>query len=185
MAHDHVAGLLAAQRVAGHLHRLEHVAVADLGLADPDTGGLHRLHEAEVAHHGRDHGVLDQVAALGHRQRQDRQDLVAVDVVALVVDREAPVGVAVEGEAGVRAVLEHGGLERTEVGGAAAVVDVEPVRLGADGDHLGTGGPQRPGAGLEGRAVGAVEDHLEPGERAVDGADAGGRRTPRRGSRRA
>jgi hypothetical protein len=32
VAHDHVAGLLAAERVAAGLHRLEHVAVADLGL---------------------------------------------------------------------------------------------------------------------------------------------------------
>ncbi len=71
--------------------------------------------------------------------RQDRQDLVAVDVVALVVDRQAAVGVAVEGEAGVGAVLEDRLLQRTEVGRAAAVVDVEPVGVGADRDDLGAG----------------------------------------------
>ena len=37
VAHDHVAGLLAAEGVAGELHRLEDVAVADLGLPDADA----------------------------------------------------------------------------------------------------------------------------------------------------
>ena len=48
------------------------------------------------------------------------------------------------------------------MGGAAAVVDVEPVGLGVDRDHLGAGVAQRPRTGLGGGAVGAVEDDLEP-----------------------
>ena len=38
LAHDHVAGLLAAERVAADPHRLEHVAVADLGLPHAEPG---------------------------------------------------------------------------------------------------------------------------------------------------
>ena len=34
LAHDDVAGLLAAEREAALVHRLEHVAVADAGLHD-------------------------------------------------------------------------------------------------------------------------------------------------------
>ena len=142
-AHDHVAGLLAAERVAADPHRLEHVAVADLGLPDAEPGRLHRLDEAEVAHHRGHDGVVDEPAGLGHPERQDREELVAVDVVALVVDGQAAVGVAVEGDAGVGAVLDDGRLQRAEVGGAAAVVDVEAVGLGADHDDLGAGRPQR------------------------------------------
>ena len=112
VAHDHVAGLLATEGVAGDLHRLEHVAVADLGLAHPDAGGAHGLHEAEVAHHGRDDGVLGEPALLVQREREDREELVAVDDVALGVDRQAAVGVAVEREADVGAVLEDGRLQR-------------------------------------------------------------------------
>ena len=99
-------GLLTAEGVAGDLHRLEDVAVADLGLADADPGGLHRADEAEVAHHGRHDGVLDQHALVAQREREHGEDLVAVDDVALVVDGQAPVGVAVEAEAGVGAVLD-------------------------------------------------------------------------------
>ena len=87
-----------------------------------------------------------ELAGLGHAEGEDREDLVAVDVLALVVDGQAAVGVAVEGEADVGAVLDHGRLERREVGRAAAVVDVEPVGLGADHDDLGAGGPAAPSA---------------------------------------
>ena len=59
---------------------------------------------------------------------EDRHDLVAVHFVAFVVHGEAAVGVAVVGDAQVGAVLHHGGLERAQVGGADAVVDVQAVR---------------------------------------------------------
>ena len=111
VAHDHVAGLLTTEGVAGDLHRLEHVAVADLGLAHPDAGPLHGLHEAEVAHHGGHDRVLDEPALVAQREGEHGEQLVAVDDGALVVDREAAVGVAVEGEADVGAVLQHRGLQ--------------------------------------------------------------------------
>ena len=53
------------------------------------------------------------------------------------VDREAPVGVAVEGEAGVGPVLDDGLLQVVEVRRAAVVVDVEAVGLGVDRDDRG------------------------------------------------
>ena len=34
-------------------------------------------------------------------------------------------------------MLDHGLLERTQVGGAAAVVDVRPVAVGEEGDDVG------------------------------------------------
>ena len=178
LAHDHVAGLLAAEGVAGDPHRLEHVAVADLGLAHADAGGPHRLHEAEVAHHGGHDGVL------GERGRARPSPSARIariwspsTTLPVVVDGQAAVGVAVEREADVGAVLEHGRLQRLEVGGAAAVVDVEPVGLGVDRDHLGAGLAQRPRPGLVGRALGAVED-----DRAA--RRAGGRSVRSRGGRR-
>ena len=63
---------------------------------------------------------------------EDGQDLVAVDLVALRVHGQAAVRVAVVRDAEVRAVLDDGGPQPLQVGGAAAVVDVQPVRVGAD-----------------------------------------------------
>ena len=63
VAEDHVAALLAAERVAARVERLEHVAVADGGLDDVDPGRLHRQAEPEVRHHRDDDGVVAQRAA--------------------------------------------------------------------------------------------------------------------------
>ena len=82
---------------------------------------------------------------------KDREDLVSVDDLAGVVDREAPVGVPVEREADVGAVLEDGLLQDLDVGRAAAVVDVGAVGLGTDRHHLGTAA-----GGLDGKCAGAA-----------------------------
>ena len=70
-------------------------------------------------------------------QREDREDLVAVDRLAGAVDGEHPVAVAVERDAEVVAALADGLLEQREVGGAATLVDVLAVRFVADRGHLG------------------------------------------------
>ena len=80
------------------------------------------------------------------------------------VHGEAAVGVAVVRDAEVGAVLDDGGLEQVQVGGAAAVVDVEAVGLGADGDDLGAGPGERLGRDPGGGAVRLVEDDLQPVE---------------------
>ena len=105
MAVDDVAALLAAERVAAGVERLEHVAVADRGRDHADPGTRHRPVEAEVAHHGDDDGVVDQLARVAQLQRSQRQHPVAVDDVAEVVDGDDPVAVAVEGQAQVGTVL--------------------------------------------------------------------------------
>jgi hypothetical protein len=77
------------------------------------------------------------------------------------VDHDQPVGVAVERDADVGAFLDHLGLDRLERGRADAIVDVEPVGADADRDDLGAQLPDRGRSDLVGRAVGAVDHHLE------------------------
>ena len=103
--------------VAAGPHRLEHVAVADLGLLDA------RSRPSRIAC-TKPRLLITvattvsflQPARLAHREREDRQDLVAVDDPARVVDGEAAVGVAVEGDADVGAVLEHRRSQRVRGG---------------------------------------------------------------------
>ena len=85
-----------------------------------------------------------------------------------MVDGQAAVGVAVEGEPDVGAVLEHGRADGVEVGGAAAVVDVEAVGRGVDRDHLGAGVLQGARPDVVRRTLGAVEHDGETRERVVD-----------------
>ena len=70
---DDVPRLLAADEPSFALERLEHVPVADVGRDDTDAALAHQCVEPEVRHHG----DRDQVDA--EVERQDRDDLVAVD----------------------------------------------------------------------------------------------------------
>ena len=179
VAEDDVAALLAAQRVAAGGERLEHVAVADGGLDDLDAGRLHAEPEAEVRHHGHHHGAVAQQPGGVAVDGEDADDVVAVDEPAGVVDGEQPVGVAVEGQPEVGAVLDDGGRQRRRVGGPAAGVDVAPVGGVVDGDDVGAGERQQRTGQRAGRAVGGVDDDPQPVEAApADGAAGRARRRP-------
>ena len=110
-------------------------------------------------------------AALVEVEREQRHQLVAVHGRAGVVDREAAVGVAVEGEAGVGAVREHRLAQPRQVGGSAALVDVDAVGLVVDREHRDAGVPQGTWPDLDRRAVRAVEHDAQPGRAVVEGAE--------------
>ena len=108
-------------------------------------------------------------------QGGERDQLVAVDDRPVAVDREHPVAVAVEGEAGGMAPLAHRLREAFDVGRAAAVVDVAPVGIGREQVDLGAEAPEDLRRGAVRRAVGAVEQHapaaqVEVGEALVQPA---------------
>ena len=98
---DDVAGLLAAEEAVALTERLEHVAVADVRHDDLDPVLAHQLVEAEVRHHRHRDEVDAQV------EREDGEDLVAVDRVPFPIDCEHAVAVAVEGDSEVEAAVGH------------------------------------------------------------------------------
>ncbi len=67
-----------------------------------DAALLHQAVEAEVRHRRDGHAVDAEV------EREDGEDLVAVDRLAALVDREHPVAVAVERDAEVETAGAHG-----------------------------------------------------------------------------
>ena len=123
--------LLAAEDAAVPVQSLEDVAVADVGRDHPDAAFLHEPVKAEIRH--RRHG--DDVDA--EMQREDRDDLVAVDSRAVRVHREHTVTVAVERDAEVELPRGDSMLKRSEVGRTAADVDVRAVGHVADRLHVG------------------------------------------------
>ena len=149
----------------------EDVAIADRHLHDLDAVRLHAEPEPEVRHHGDDHGVAGEHAARLPVDGGDGDDLVAVDQPPVGVDRQHPIGVAVERDPDVGPGLHDGPLEVVGVGGAAAGVDVGAVGVGVEHLDLGAERPQHLGADLGGRPVGAVDHHAE----AVEAATLGGR----------
>ena len=128
-------------------------------------GVAHRVVEAEIGHHGDHHGVAGQLAGPLELRREHGEDLVAVERLAVAVHRQAAVGVAVEGEARVGAVLDDRRRQRLQVSGADARVDVVAVGRGADRDDLGAGPAQGARADAVGGAVRAVHDDSQPLQR--------------------
>ena len=90
--------LLAAEQATFGAQRLEDVAVAHRSRHDPDAVLLHEAVEAEVRHHRH----RDDVDA--EREREDREDLVAVDDLACSVHCQHAVAVAVERDAEIEAL---------------------------------------------------------------------------------
>ena len=73
---EQVFGLLPSEGEAVGAHRLQHVAVTDLGLVDADVVFGECQFQPEVAHHGDDDGVGGQPVVLLQGQGEDCEDLV-------------------------------------------------------------------------------------------------------------
>ena len=126
-----MAGLLAAEEQRFASQRLEHVAVADVGDDDADPALLHQAVEAEVRH------LRDGDSVDSEVEGEDREDLVAVDRLAPLVDGKHPVAVAVERDPEVEALLTHDPREERQIGRSTPDVDVVAVGVVPDRRHLG------------------------------------------------
>ena len=156
-----MAGRLAAEIVAAAQHLLEHIAVADRRAHEFDAQAVEETLEPEIRHHGGDDARLGKPAVFLPALRDHREQLVAVDQMAALVDQDDAVGVAVERDADVGAHFAHLAAQRFRRGRAAFLVDVESVGLDADGDHVGAQFPQRFRHHLVGGAVGAIDHHAQ------------------------
>ncbi len=86
---------------------------------------------------------------------------------AALVDQNDAVGVAIERNANVGAHFAHLAAQRLRRRGAAILVDVETIRLDADGDDVGAQLPQRFRHHLVGGAVSAIDHHAQAVEAEV------------------
>ncbi len=121
--------------------------------------------QAEVRHHRRDDAGLREASLVAPALRDDGHHLVAVDHMALFIDDDHPVGVAVERDPHIRPHFAHLARQRLGRGRPDLEIDVEPVRLDADLDHFGAELPQRLGRDFVGGAVGAIDDDAHSVER--------------------
>ena len=118
----------------------------------------------EIGHHGRHHPGLCQPAVFFPAFGDDREQLVAVDHAAALVDDDDAVGVAVKRNADIGAHFAHLVRDRREVGRAAFLVDVEPIRIDADGNHVCAQFPKRSRRHLVGCAIGAIDHDAQAGQ---------------------
>jgi hypothetical protein len=89
------------------LHLLHDVLVADGRAQHSNIAFLQRQFEPDVAHHGCDHGTARQTLFALQLIARDQENGVAVNGVAMAVDKQRPIAVAVEGDAKTRGGTEH------------------------------------------------------------------------------
>ena len=159
-----MTGLLAADAVAVVHHLLVHVFITHSGLDVVHADLVQRLVQPQVGHDGGDNGVVQQLAPLLHVAAVDVQDQVTVDDVALLVHRQAAVGVAVKGKAHVQVVLHHELLQAFQVSRAAISIDVGAVWIVVHHMGLRAQGVEDARGDAVGTAVGAVQADLQAAE---------------------
>ena len=98
---------------------------------------LCELEQAEIAHHRCDQGVIFQSALLLEVVCEQREQLVAIYQCAVLVHRQAPVGIPVERQPEVVAAHPHFARQLFNMGRTTVPVDVQPVRLGAEDGAFG------------------------------------------------
>ena len=119
------------------LHRLEHVTIPDLGADQFEAFAGQEPLEPEVRHHRRHHPAAAQLSARRQLRADQGHDLIAIDRLAVLIDHDQPVGIAIQRDPDIRAAGDHGFLDQCEVRRPAAVVDIDAVGIDPDRDHFG------------------------------------------------
>ena len=164
---DDVPGLLAAEVVSARAHLVDDIPVADRRADHPPSCSADRAVEPEVAHHGRDEGIVPQRPLPEHPRRAKRHHGVAVDNRPPLVYQDHAVRVPVEADADVSPGLDDLVRRDLRVERSAAQVDVAAVGRGPDRFDLRAELAEDERRGLVRGAVSAVHDHPDAVERQV------------------
>ena len=133
-----MAGLLAADHEAVSHHVLSNILVAYGCLLRTDADSLASLVKTHIAHDGGNDRISVQTACFLHILAAQIHDLVAVYLVAELVNRKTSVSVAVVSKSYVKSVVENELLQCIDMCGAAVSIDVETVRCVVDNIDLST-----------------------------------------------
>jgi hypothetical protein len=114
----------------------------------------------EIRHH-RGHGTGGEPVVFLKTLGDHRQELVAVDEMAALVDDDHTVGVAVERDADIGPHFPHFPAQFLGRGRAAIAVDIDAVWFDPDRNHLGAELPQAFRHHPVGRTMGAVDHHAQ------------------------
>ena len=161
-----MAGLFAPQGESALFQCLQHVAVAHPGLHHRDASIGHGQFESQIGHHRDHHGVVRESATFMQIHGTHGHDLIPVHHLPIAVHGQTTIGITIKGQPHVGPVGNDSSLQQLWICGPAVVVDVEPVGLVVQHHHLCSKGPDHIGCHLRSGAVGAIEHHREPRQRA-------------------
>ena len=150
----------AADKPTALVQLFQHITVAHFGAGKGDAARGKGFFHAQIAHHRADHAAEIQ-ALRGAGFGDDVNQFVAVVHHAVFVHHHQAVAVAVQRDAVIRIVLQHGGLQRFGVGGAYFVVDVVAVGFVANADDFRAQLVEYFGRGVVACAVGGIHHQFQ------------------------
>ena len=164
-------GLLAADGIVARHHFFQHMPIPYCRADQIDSFSTAEFMQAEIRHHRGHHRVIGQLSITAQFRTAHGHDLIAVNGMALFIHQQTTVRITVESDAKlILSRYRHGG-KVFKMRGAAAIVDVDAVRVDVD-EIRHYRQPlkeirRRSGSGT----VGAVHQNPQSRQVAADGSD--------------
>ncbi len=155
-----MTGVFRADAPAFLLHFFQHVTVTYFRPGKWNTQLFKRHFQAHITHQRAD-STAAQLPLTQRFASNNVHDLVAVDLITLMVNHDDAVTVAVQRDAHVGFLGQHARLQSAHIGRAHFFVNVHTVRLAADSNHGRTQLTQHVRGDVVGGAVGAVDHHFQ------------------------
>ena len=163
-----MTALLATDTATVLRHVLVDILIAHSGLGIADTLFIECFVQTKIGHDSRNHSVGQQLTTFLHVAAVDIQNMVASDDITLLIHTQAPVSIAIVGEAHIQALFHHEFLQALDVSGAGVQVDVQAVGLVVDDIGICAQSIEHRFSNIPACAVGAVQTDLD----ALEGIDA-------------
>ena len=98
---------------------------------------------------------------VAHRERKNRHDLIAIDEIAIGINGQAAIRIAIVCNSEICHIRNDCTLQLLDVRGAAIRVDVDAIRVGVDLDHVRTRATVRLGCGVGRSSIGTVDNDAQ------------------------
>ena len=132
-----MTGLLATDGIIVLHHLFQHIAVTNSGLAGLAAVSLHSLMQAHITHDSDNEHIIIELFALHQLQSTNQHDLVAVQSLTIFVNYQAAVCITIVGNAGMSTNLNNLLLQGLQMGGAAAIINIDAIGLVKNSNNFG------------------------------------------------
>ena len=127
-----MSGLLAADGIVARHHFLQNMPVPYCRADQIDPFTAAEFMQAEIRHHRGHHSVIGQLSAAAQFHTAHGHDLISVNGMPLFIHQQTTVRITVESDAKLILSRHRHGGKLFKMRGAAAIVDVDAVRVNVD-----------------------------------------------------
>ena len=162
-----MARLFAAQRSSAENQLLQNVLVSDAGPRQFDPAGSKRYFQTQVRHDGRHHGLIIQLAPRFHIVRQYPHRRVAINQIAVSINEQRAIRVAVKRHTEIGAFCHDSALQAFDMQRPAIQIYVAAIGLIIYGDDASAQTAEEFRPQLKSGPVSAIANHCQVIEREI------------------